>query len=66
MDDLKKLRHLIEHWVEHNEEHSQAYLEWAGRADDMGKKELSDVLRQIAFETRKMRELFTLAMEAAS
>jgi hypothetical protein len=66
MDDLKKLKHLIEHWVEHNDEHSQAYLEWAGRADDMGKTELSDVLRQIAFETRKMRELFTRAMEAAS
>jgi NDP-sugar pyrophosphorylase family protein len=29
MNDLGKVKHLIEHWIEHEREHAAAYEEWA-------------------------------------
>lgn len=66
MDELKKLRHLIEHWMEHNEEHERTYRDWAAQADILGRPELADILRQIAHESKQMEELFSRAKEAAS
>ena len=48
MDDISKLHHLLEHWAEHNEEHARTYLEWAGKAESLGKKELADIFSNIA------------------
>jgi hypothetical protein len=45
MDDLQKLKHLIEHWKEHNEEHAQTYLEWSKKADGAGRGELASSLK---------------------
>ncbi len=61
MDDLEKLKHLIEHWAEHNDEHAKTYLEWSERIGETGKKELSGVLREISEETIKLGELFKKA-----
>lgn len=58
MNDLGKLRHLIEHWSEHNEEHVKTYLEWAARAEELGSPDMAEVLRRIAAETEKLSELF--------
>jgi hypothetical protein len=66
MDDLKKLGHVIDHWLEHNAEHVKTYLEWAGRADMAGRVELSDILRQIAYEAERLERLLKHAKEAAS
>ena len=62
MDDLKKLRHLIEHWAEHNAEHAQTYLEWSKKADSLGKKELSEVLGELSENTLKLDGLFKKAL----
>ncbi len=61
MEELDKLRHLLEHWIEHNEEHVKTYLQWAERADAHKQEELAEVLRQIASETKKLEELFKKA-----
>jgi len=63
MDDISKLHHLLEHWAEHNEEHVRTYLEWAGKAESLGKKELAGLLGKIADETRAMDGLFKKAMK---
>ncbi|MEJ2697641.1 MAG: hypothetical protein P8013_13465 [Candidatus Sulfobium sp.] len=63
MDDLEKLKHLIGHWAEHNDEHAKTYLEWSGRMAAMGKKELSEVLKEISEETLRLGELFRKAEE---
>lgn len=63
MDDISKLHHLLEHWAEHNEEHAKTYLEWAGKAESLGKKELAGLLKKIADETTAIDSLFKKAMK---
>lgn len=65
MDDLTKLRHLIEHWIEHNEEHGRTYSEWAERARAAGNKELAEALSEIGQAQRKLDPLFQRALKAA-
>jgi len=54
----KKIKILLSHWAEHNIEHAKTYLEWAGKAEDSGEKELAELLREIAKQSEKMNELF--------
>jgi len=61
MDDMAKLKSLIEHWIEHNQEHVRNYAEWADKALKAGKPELSDSLREVAAETKRMERLFLKA-----
>jgi len=61
MDDLKKLEHLIGHWKEHNSEHAETYRDWAKKADSLGRKELSDILLEIADKTLGLEKLFEKA-----
>jgi hypothetical protein len=63
MDDLQKLKHLIEHWKEHNEEHARTYLEWSQKADGAGEGELAAVLRELSEGTLKMGTLFEKAAD---
>jgi rubrerythrin len=62
MTELEKLKHLLEHWIEHNDAHVKTYNEWALKAESLGEKELSDILRQAADESRKMEGLFKEAL----
>ena len=61
MNDIEKLKHLLEHWSEHNAEHAETYLEWAKKADQQGRKDLHGVLSEIAEGTRKLDALFKKA-----
>jgi len=63
MDDINKLHHLLEHWVEHNIDHAKSYAGWAEKAQALGRQELSDVLAEIAEETKKMDVLFKRASD---
>ena len=60
-EEMKKLRMLLEHWEEHNAEHSKTYLEWARKAEGMGRRELANTLREIAEKTDGLRGLFMRA-----
>jgi ferritin-like metal-binding protein YciE len=62
--ELEKLKHLLKHWSEHNENHIQTYTEWAGKAESLGKKEVSNLLKQIAEETKRIDELLRKALGA--
>ncbi len=61
MDDLGKLKHLLEHWAEHNAGHADGYLEWAGRARQSGREDLSQILVEVAEGTRKLNLLLEKA-----
>lgn len=63
MDDISKLRHLLEHWREHNDEHAETYRQWAEKAATLGNKELSEVLGKLYHEAKKMDVLFEDAMK---
>lgn len=64
MTELEKLKHLLQHWIEHNEAHVKTYSEWVQKAESLGEKELSGILRQIAGESRKLADLFKKALES--
>ena len=64
MTELEKLKHLLEHWIEHNEAHVNTYREWASKAEALGKKELSAILKQIAEENKKLEGLFKKALKS--
>ncbi len=63
MDDLAKLKHLLEHWTEHNDAHVQTYEEWASKAESLGRKDIAELLNRIVAESRKLNDLFTKAQE---
>jgi transposase len=63
MDDLDKLAKLLRHWMEHNDAHAETYREWAHRASMLGRDDLSEVLKRLHDETRRMRGLFEEAFE---
>jgi len=64
MDDLEKLRKLLRHWMEHNDEHAEAYLDWSKKSSSVGNEDLSNILKQISIETKKLNELFIKAIKA--
>jgi rubrerythrin len=63
MTELERLRHLLEHWIEHNNAHIRTYSEWARKAEGLGERELSNILKQIAEETKRLEDLFKKALE---
>ena len=64
MTDLDKLKHLLKHWLEHNDAHINTYEEWAQKAETMGEKDISEILKQITDESRKLNNLFQKALES--
>lgn len=63
MNELEKLKKLLQHWLEHNDEHAEVYREWAGKISFAGKKELSEVLDRLHSETKKLNVLFKDAIK---
>lgn len=63
MNDIEKLRHLIEHWSEHNQDHVKTYQEWADKAGALGKDKLAETLNQIADRTVQLEALFKEARQ---
>jgi hypothetical protein len=72
MTELEKLKHLLQHWLEHNEAHVKTYNEWALRLGESAKaektealkmKELAEILKQIAEESKKLEVLFKKALK---
>ncbi len=63
MTEMEKLKHLLEHWIDHNESHVKNYEEWALKMDNSGENKLSEILKQIAEESKKLEGLFKKAIE---
>ncbi len=64
MTELEKLKHLLEHWTEHNDAHVKTYSEWALKAESLGEKKISEILKEIAEESKKLEGLFKKALES--
>ncbi|MFN3480644.1 MAG: hypothetical protein ACK415_09690 [Thermodesulfovibrionales bacterium] len=62
MDELERLKVLIEHWTEHNREHAQTYKEWAEKAEAMGRKDIATVLNSLSHEAGRLENLFIEAL----
>lgn len=63
MEELERLKIMLEHWLEHNREHAQTYKEWAEKAEAMGLNDIATVLINLSLETGRLENLF---MEALS
>lgn len=63
MTEIEKLKQLLHHWLEHNDAHIDTYSEWASKAATLGERELSDILFQIAEESKKLNALFDRALK---
>ena len=64
MDELNKLNHLLKHWIDHNKDHVSNYNEWAEKAEALGEHKLSEILRRIAEDSKKLEELFREAIDS--
>jgi hypothetical protein len=42
--DIETLRVLLAHWIEHNNSHEENFREWAQKADNLGKKKVSEFI----------------------
>lgn len=63
MNELEKLKHLLEHWIEHNDAHVKTYAEWTAKTADIGRADLSGILNEIAQESKKLTALFEKALK---
>lgn len=63
MTDLEKLSHLIKHWIEHNNSHAETYNQWASKTESLGRTDLSNIIKQIAIDSKKLNELFEKASD---
>ncbi|MEW6067167.1 MAG: hypothetical protein AB1610_02560 [Nitrospirota bacterium] len=66
MDELEKLKMLLQHWMEHNNEHAEAYRDWARKALSLGNREISEILDLFYYETRRLNKLFEKAIKKIS
>lgn len=66
MDELKKLKKLLNYWMEHNDEHAEVYRNWAEKASSLGKEELSEIFEKLYRKTKKLNSLFKKAIKVSS
>ncbi|MBF0566708.1 MAG: hypothetical protein HQK89_15895 [Nitrospirae bacterium] len=60
MEDMKKLKSLVEHWKFHNVEHAETYLKWSEKVSNH--EALSKVLQQVSVESIKVNDLLKEAV----
>lgn len=63
MEDISKFEHLLTHWIEHNTSHEESYLNWIRRAEDAGRKDVADEIRQAMELARKISGHFDRAIQ---
>ena len=63
IEELSKLRILLNYWIEHNQEHSQEFSEWADKAKALGEVEVAKEILQAAQEMDKASELLSKSLK---
>lgn len=46
--DIETLKILLAHWIEHNNSHEEGFREWADKAKNLGKAEVSQLISKAA------------------
>jgi len=54
MNDLEKVRHLVEHWIEHEQEHAADYEAWAGKIQHL--EDGAEIAAALQEAAQKLRE----------
>lgn len=63
MRDLEKLRVLLDHWVGHNREHAEEFRQWAGRAEQLGVREVASNLGAAVEELKSVNKWLVAALD---
>ena len=58
MEQLRKLKRLLNYWTEHNNEHAQTYMDWAEKVSSTGNEELSRTLVRLYMEQKRLNRRF--------
>ncbi|MFZ3135767.1 MAG: hypothetical protein WA126_00075 [Thermodesulfovibrionales bacterium] len=58
MEQLKKLKRLLNYWREHNNEHAKIYMDWAVKVSSAGNEELSRMLVRLYMEQKRLNRRF--------
>ncbi|MEW6001164.1 MAG: hypothetical protein AB1638_00715 [Nitrospirota bacterium] len=66
MEELVKIRSLLDYWLEHNNEHAEMYMNWANKALSFGNEELSKIFIRLYLESKRLNRLFEAAKKASS
>ncbi len=56
LPEKEKLKKVVDHWIQHNIEHARSYTDWAQRADQLGQKEVAEILTGIAAQSTRQNE----------
>ncbi len=60
MDDIEKLKKLLQHWLEHNNGHTETYRIWADKISDNEK--LSEILKRLYNASKGLNSLLEEAI----
>ena len=63
-EDLAKLKHLVGHWIEHNKSHETSYIEWAGRARELGNGAAAEFIEMAVEHMEEADEMLAEALAA--
>lgn len=66
MEEIQKIRKLIEYCMKHNEDYAESYMDWASKAANAGNENLSRILIKLSLESRRINRLFEQAQKTSS
>jgi len=64
MEELKKLKAVLQHWVRHNENHFEEYKKWAETASSMGLQNVSGSILKAMELIKQANDEFHKALKA--
>lgn len=56
------LRHWMNYTLKDNDEHAEIYSDWAVKISSLGNQELSEILRRLSDETKRLNGLLEKAL----
>lgn len=61
--ELEKLPTLIHHWIDHNGEHEVKLREWAAKVEELGRKDVGQIILQAAIRMSEANNSLKNALE---
>jgi len=54
MNQLEKLKRMLNYWEEHNNEHVKIYMDWAEKVSSIGNEDLATTLERLCLEQKRL------------